>query len=192
MSYGSYDQEKSARDNHSISAKVYLRRLATKGMRSLRVLDAFAGTGELWSHFDKDDYLAIEVNAKKNRTAINEDNRKVIPRLDLSRFNVIDLDSYGCPATQIRLLYDNGSMQDGTVIVYTSISNAVSEMPIALREHAGIPKEFYEKCQTQLCKHTPELFDSFLASLGVSRVFEYCGSHDKGYVKRYGYFTVRK
>lgn len=177
------------RDSQSVSHKVYLRRMATEGIRSVSVLDLFAGKGEVWKRLEPDMYQGVEIKKDKNPNAIIGDNRKVIPRLDLSRYNVIDCDSYGVPATQIKLLYENKTLQEGTVIVYTCISNKVSTVPKTLQEYAGFAGNMYEKAQTLFNGWAVELFFDYIASLGVKSVAEY-EEPSSAYTKKYGYFVV--
>lgn len=177
-------------DNTNVNHKVYLRRIATKGLRSVDVLDIFAGKGEIWKRFNPDTYHGIEIEKGKNPNAIIGDNRAVIPKLDLSKYNVIDCDSYGVPATQIKLLYENETLRKGTVIVYTCISNKVSTVPKTLQEYAGFDGQMYEKAQTLFNGWSTELFFDYLAHIGVKSVFEYEEPPRHGYTKKYGYFTV--
>ena len=177
-------------DNVNVSHKVYLRRMATEGLGSVHVLDLFAGKGEVWKRLSPDTYQGIEIQKGKNPGAIVGDNRKIIPRLDLSKYNVIDCDSYGVPATQIKLLYENRTLRSGTVIVYTCISNKVSTVPKTLQEYAGFAGDMYEKAQTLFNGLSTELFFDYLASLGVKSVTEYEEPSVHGYTKKYGYFIV--
>ena len=177
-------------DNVNVSHKVYLRRMATEGLGSVNVLDLFAGKCEVWKRLSPDTYQGIEIERGKNQNAIVGDNRKIIPTLDLSRFNVIDCDSYGVPADQIALLYENGTMRHGTVILYTCISNKVSTVPATLQDFGGFRGDMYHKAQTLFNAHSIALFFDFLASLGVRSVTEYEEHTGKGYTKKYGYFVV--
>lgn len=182
-----------SKDNQNVAHKVHIRRLVTKELDKVSVLDLFAGRGVVWSRVGFDEYTGVEVKRGKNRNenVILGDNRKVIPTLDLSRYNVIDCDSYGVPADQIALLYENGTMRSGTTVLYTCISNKVSTMPSSLQDYAGIRGELYHKAQTLFNGHSIPLFFDFLASMGVSRVWEYEEPVVYGgYVKKYGYFIV--
>lgn len=188
---GKIRENSKSTDNSSVSQKRYLRRRATSHLETLRVLDLFAGKGLLWRDFATEKYVAVEIDESKNQNAIHTDNRKLIPRIDLSKFNVIDLDSYGVPADQIKLIYDNKTLQDGTVIIYTCISNKVSTIPSTLARYASISRGLYEKAQTLFNGWSTELFFDYLASLGVDKVIEYeHPSHEHGYTKKYGYFVV--
>ncbi len=114
-------------DNTNIESKVELRRRAVKGLEEVKVLDLFAGNNVLWSDIKTDRYFGVEREKGKGRN-LNADNLKVIPSLDLSQFNVIDLDSYGIPYQQVKALYRNPTLRKGTRIIYTCIGNAMSTM----------------------------------------------------------------
>lgn len=87
-------------DNFEIKSKIHLRQEAVKHLSELNVLDLFAGENKLWSSFEKNTYYGVEKEKNKGKN-LYADNIRVIQSLDLSRFNVIDLDSYGIPFNQI-------------------------------------------------------------------------------------------
>lgn len=175
-------------DNQNIRHKLYLREMATSGLRERNVLDLFAGKKEIWSRLEHSTYLGVDKKKARADGVVMADNRKVIPTLDLSKFNVIDLDSYGIPSEQIRLLFENGTMCDGTVVIYTLITNKLVVMPNNLRKYAGI-SDMYNKSSTLFCGHSEALFYDWLASMGVKSVREYSEPSSQ-YSKRYGYFIV--
>lgn len=164
--------------------------MATEGLDTVDVLDLFAGKGEVWKRLRPDTYQGVEIERGNNPKAIVGDNRTIIPKLDLSQYNVIDCDSYGVPADQIALLYENGTMRSGTVVLYTCISNSVSTVPSRLQDYGGFRGELYHKAQTLFNDWSIPLFFDFLASLGVDRVWEYEEPSGHGYTKKYGYFVV--
>lgn len=175
-------------DNTGLDNKVYLRKEATEHLESLRVLDLFAGENRLWSTFEKEKYYGVEMEKGKGSLNLYADNLKIIPSLDLSKFNVIDCDSYGMPVKQIEALYRNNSLQKGTVIVYTCIGSALSGVNAELLETFGV-SEMYKKIKVLINKKGTELFYGYLYHLGVKEVCEY-EKKDNVYVKRYGYFIV--
>lgn len=97
-------------DNAHLRSKEHLRRLATDGMEDLRVLDCFAGNNTLWRTFPLSRYYGIEA-VKGKGANLHADNLKVIPSLDLSGFNVIDLDSYGSCVKQLFAVFSNLSLR---------------------------------------------------------------------------------
>ena len=175
-------------DSQNIRHKLYLREMATSGLRERNVLDLFAGKKEIWSRLEHSTYLGVDKKKVKADGVIRADNRKVIPTLDLSKFNVIDLDSYGIPSEQIGLLFENGTIRGGTVVIYTLITNKLVVMPNNLREYAEI-RDMYHKASTLFCGHNETLFYDWLASMGVKLVREYSEPSSQ-YSKRYGYFVV--
>lgn len=173
-------------DNANIPHKVYLRKEATKGLKSLRVLDLFAGNNILWSNFNCEKYYGVEVVKGKGKN-LNADNLRVIESLDLSEFNVIDCDSYGIPFQQIEKLYQNPTLQSGTVIIYTAIGNSFSALSkIAIQEFGF--SEMYNKCPTLFNRMSDELFYGYLEKKGVKQVKQY--EIISNFIKKYGFFIV--
>lgn len=174
-------------DNANVKNKVQLRKLATKDLKEIKVLDLFAGNNVLWSHFDTKKYYGIELAKGKGKN-LNADNLKVIPSLDLSKFNVIDCDSYGIPIKQILALYNNNTLQNGTVIIYTAIGNSLSALSKEILKEYNLEK-IYKKSKVLLNKKSHDLFYGFLYKKGVRTVFEY-EEPSKTFVKKYGFFVV--
>ena len=143
-------------DNANISHKVYLRRLATKDLPELRVLDCFAGENRIWKNFETSKYYGIE-KVKGKGANLNADNERVLASLDLSQFNVIDFDSYGIPCNVMQIAFDNPSLRHGTVIIYTCIGNAMSRLPKSIVRSLGIER-MYTKAPSLFNKHGDEYF----------------------------------
>lgn len=171
-------------DNANISHKVYLRRLATKDLPELRVLDCFAGENRIWKNLETSKYYGIE-KVKGKGANLNADNERVIASLDLSQFNVIDFDSYGIPCNVMQIAFDNPSLRRGTVIIYTCIGNAMSTLPKSIVRSLGIER-MYAKAPSLFNKHGDEYFYGMLSLHGVKRVHEY--RVEGSFKKRYGYF----
>src|SRR5690606_28029551 len=86
----------------------------------VRVLDCFAGKGIVWECVRRLTGRAISTLPIDKRTDLSSfylhgNNSDFLATLDLSRFNVIDLDAYGTPYEQIRLLIKRQYV--GTVFV---------------------------------------------------------------------------
>ncbi len=173
-------------DNDCVHQKVALRKKAIAALSSVRVLDLFAGKNEIWSHISTERYLGVEKIKGKGKN-LHVDNVRLIKSLDLSKFNVIDCDSYGIPANQISELFRNKTILPGTIIIYTMCTNRISTMPKTL-VHVSRLQHMQKKCPTLLNKLTAELFYAFLYSLGVKKVVKY--TKKSTFLKEYGYFTV--
>ncbi len=173
-------------DNASIVNKVALRKRAVESLDKLRVLDLYAGNNILWSYFDKEKYYGVEIQKGKGKN-ITADCKKLIDSLDLSAFNIIDCDSYGVPFDVIYKLFNNKTLKDGTIIIYTAISNRLSGISRQCLDMFNL-KKIYDKCHNLITEYAFELFYAMLYDFGVKEVsyMESIGN----FTKHYGYFTV--
>lgn len=174
-------------DNCNLFHKRYIREVATRHLDSLKVLDLFAGNNTIWKSFNKDKYFGVEIEKGKGKN-LNADNVRVIQSLDLSRFNVIDCDSYGIPIKQIAKIFSNPTLKKGTVIIYTCIGNSLSSLSKDFLDYFKI-KHMYRKVKVLFNARSAEFFYAYLYDLGIRTVHEY---EEKGtsFNKKYGYFIV--
>ena len=175
-------------DNAFPEDKIRLRKQATEHLSELNVLDVFAGNNILWSNFDCHKYYGIEQQKGKG-TNLWADNRKVLPALNLCGFNVIDLDSYGIPLTQIMQLFKNKTLQPGTVFIYTCIGNSMSTLPKPALKIFGI-EEMYKEVPTLFNGYGRQYFHAYLYNIGVRKVYEIEKSTPQ-FEKIYGYFLYK-
>ena len=175
-------------DNANIGKKISLRKQATAHLDNLRVLDLFAGNNVLWSHFDCTRYYGIEKEKNKGRN-LTADNLRIIANLDLSGFNVIDADSYGIPFNQIVAIFENSTLTNNTVVIYTLITNKMSMLNKQCLKKFNIER-LYKKCKVLMNGKAQELFESMLYENGVRKLFYYTDSVK--FYKEYGYFIVDK
>lgn len=175
-------------DNAHLEMKRSLRRMATEGMESPRVLDLFGGYNLMWRGFRLGRYFGVEMVKGKGHN-LHADNLRIIPSLDLGGFDVIDCDAYGSAIKQIIALYRNPTLRDGTVIVFTNISSPFnSRLPDdILGDLAGM----YRKAPSLFGAYGQELFNDALARLGVDEYYGY-RIKERAYDKVYGFFVVQK
>lgn len=93
-------------DNSYIEEKIDLRISAISEKKSVTVLDCYAGTGKLWTLVKQRtgcniSVVGIEKENGKNKYALPGDNIKYLKNIDLSKFDIIDLDAYGIPFAQL-------------------------------------------------------------------------------------------
>lgn len=174
-------------DNDGLSSKVALRKKAIERLDKICVLDLFAGENKIWSKIKTDSYLGIEKEKGKGKN-IYADNRLVIPGLDLSKYTVIDCDAYGIPYEQIQLLYENGTMRSGTVIIYTCISGTLNRLSVRMLKDYGLQEE-YKRSRVLYNPYSSDMFHAMLHTHGVNKVF--CYKNKKTMEKEYGYFFVK-
>ena len=175
-------------DNCNFASKVKLRADAVASLPYVNVLDCFAGENRLWKEIPHNDYYGIEKEAGKGAN-LNADNLRVIKSLDLSRFNVIDLDSYGTPIDQILALYDNETLQKGTIIFYTCITGVISGPNKRIVDMFNM-YNMMRKARTLVNNQIHRVFYGFLYKMGVRKIFEFTDNSKKTFQKKYGYFVV--
>lgn len=173
-------------DNYHTDWKIYLRQEGTKSIPALRVLDLFGGNNILWSSFRTELYFSAEKERGKGFN-LHVENRRIIKKLDLSQFNVIDCDSYGTPFAQIQGLFENPTLQKGTVIFYTATCNGMAGL---CREQMQFYKieSMVKMCPTLFNGFSLEYFYGLLNRCGVRTVYKYIV--DSIFHKEYGYFNV--
>ncbi len=88
-------------DNSSPTLKATLRERMLKGVEKPRVLDLFCGNGEMYKRVYAGraaEYVGVDREKVHDRSlCLIMDNRQYVAAHDLSRFDVFDLDAYGCP-----------------------------------------------------------------------------------------------
>ena len=173
-------------DNKSVANKVFLRKEATKHLDTLRILDLYAGNNVLWCNFEKEKYFGIEVQKGKGKN-LNADTRRVIDALDLSQYNVIDCDSYGIAFDIYKKILESKSLKKGTVILYTAIVNAFTQIQKEGMKMFGLQKMF-PKCSTLINPKGIEFFYGMLGNYGIEKVRYY--EVQDAYLKHYGYFIA--
>jgi hypothetical protein len=99
------------KDNSRVAekAKLTVRQnvLAAIGAADAHVFDAFAGEGRMYREVWRQaaSYVGCDTDLfMDERLAFVADNRRVLRAIDLGRFSIIDLDSYGSPWEQIYII----------------------------------------------------------------------------------------
>jgi len=150
------------------------------------VLDLFAGNNILWRNIDKDRYYGVELEPNKGKN-LTADAKQAVDSLDLSKFNVIDCDSYGIPFEICRKIIEDKAVKSDTVVLYTAITNAFTGLPKICVDALGIG-EIYKIAPTLFNANAITYFYDMLANLGIREVKYY--EVNDGYQKHYGYFVI--
>ncbi len=136
-------------NNHPKSAadKIALRRHVLAAVPSARVLDAFAGSGRMWRAVWKgaDHYVGCDLKWYRDsaRLAYVGDNRRMLRAIDLTAFNIFDLDAYGSPWDRALIVADRRTVASGELIGVVLTDGSLMKLklgkaPNALAELAGI------------------------------------------------------
>lgn len=176
-------------DNSHFEAKVQLRLqvVAETGKDTVTVLELFAGKSLLWSEVKKRTdvnirMLSIEKERGKNPLALGGDNMKFLPSLDLSQFDIIDIDAYGSCFNQLNYILE----QDyAGYIICTDIQSMFGRTSDQLLERSGFTRAMIKKIPTLINAHANEALWAYLADYGYE--------HATGFfLGRKKYFYIKK
>jgi hypothetical protein len=137
-------------DNSHFKEKVQLRLDCIKGLKKVNVLDCYSGFGNLWQEVKRQSKSEIKVTGiekinGKNKLSLPGDNIKYLKSIDLSKFDVIDLDAYGFPINQLEIIFNRD--YKGIVIV-TAIQSMMGQLPKKMLYEIGYTKAMIDKIPT--------------------------------------------
>ena len=173
-------------DNSYLADKVGLRVNHLPKKKTITVLDCFAGSGRIWRAVQrrtKKDIRVLAMGKKAIGFQLPGDNLAWLKGMDLIKFDVIDLDAYGVPYEQLKIILDRG--YKGTVFV-TGIQvfgfTGGGEMPRGLLREIGFTEPIYKKAPSVCNRRGWEYFCEWLAMKGVSQI------HHRGHSRKH-YFA---
>jgi hypothetical protein len=172
--------------NTYLADKVALRAGHLPKRREIYVLDCFAGKGLIWEAVKevtgrKITTLPIDMDIKSG-FRLPGNNMGYLDSIDLSPFDVIDLDAYGVPYPQLRVILERGFK--GAVFV-TFIQSIYSQMPQGLLRDIGFGNGMIEKIPTLFAQRGWEYFLGWLALKGIRKIWS--RSHSR---KHYLFFNL--
>jgi len=172
-------------DNSLLDAKVLLR-IKHIPIGPCKVLDAFGGHGVVWKEVaaqtGRKDIYRVGIDKEKRTGCVHGDNRKWLRGMTLSLFDVIDLDAYGIPFDQVKILFDR---KYKGVVFFTFIQSALGAIPSALIRVNGISRDAQRMAPTLFGQIGWQLWVDWLSNNGVKRVF-----HMSKNRKHYGCFVL--
>jgi len=159
-------------DNSYLADKVGLRAEHLPAGHTITVLDCFAGSGRIWRavkrRHPKKDIRILAMDKKNIGFHLPGDNLAWLKSMDLSKFNVIDLDAYGVPYEQLKIILDRG--YKGIVFV-TFIQSVFVKMPSGLLHDVGFTDAMIDKAPALLNARGFDRFAEWLAGYGVKSMF---------------------
>lgn len=172
--------------NSYLADKVALRYKNIPRTGEINVLDCYGGKGIIWRAVRlmtgrEINVLSIDVE-NNDGFFMPGDNRSFLSIIDLSRFNVVDLDAYGIPYDQLKILFERG--YKGHVFV-TFIQSLYGQMNKGMLADIGFSNEMVEKIPTLFAKSGWSYFCEWLALQGVETIR--VRSHSR---KHYLYFKM--
>lgn len=169
-------------DNSFFEVKVNLRLDNLPDKKSINVLDCFSGTGSIWEEIKRRSKKNIKVlsidKERKKAVMLHGDNVKYIKSLDLSKFDVIDLDAYGVPYRQLNEIFKKKAREK--VVFITFIQSFYGGLPYGMLEKIGIPRSFVRKIPSIFFRNGWEKFKNYLANSDVTMI-KYINTGNKHY-----------
>lgn len=164
---------KTNNDPTALEKKIQLRLNSIESIakESVAVLECFGGEGVLWREVQKRTdkrIVTLSIDQKKyKRFQLQGDSLKVLPSLDLSKFDVVDLDSYGIPFDHCFIVLSKGFKG---IVHCTVIQSGMGNLPNGLLEATGFSKAMMKKARTLLSKNGANQFKSWIANKGVKSI----------------------
>jgi len=136
------------------------------------VLDCYGGARLIWRAVEELSgcsvrYIGIDKIDYGVGFYLDGDNLGYLRGMDLSRFNVIDLDAYGVPYEQLKAVFERG--YKGRVFV-TFIQSLYRIIPGGLLADIGFTPEMRQACPTIFGKRGWQYFQEWLAKNGVRAI----------------------
>lgn len=176
-------------DNHYLADKVMMRikNSPWPNNRPLKVLDCFGGKGAVWSSVKKISGKSVERTPIDKRIDlmqfhIHGDNSRILTELDLSDYDVIDLDAYGIPADQIDIVINSNF--NGVVFV-TAIQTMHGGLPHKIIDDLKFPESIKESAPSLVARRGWDYLKEWLFLMGVKKII-----HRSKNRKHYFCFTV--
>jgi hypothetical protein len=165
-------------DNDHLSKKLAIRMLAVDTLlnrgENVRVLDCFAGHGTLWRLLRReygDRINIVGIDKAWNRSArYLGDNRRYLKFLHLDHYNLIDLDAYGVPYEQMKIISQRGF---GGIVVGTFIQCAYGGLPFSMLNELGYSRKMIQKVTALFFRRGWLKWSAYLRLLGYGEVCVY-------------------
>lgn len=175
-------------DNSFLDHKVILRKHFLQDTNEdLMVLEMYAGNGVIWSNLQqilKNKITIVKIDKKNESSKIHliGNNTKFIKSMDLSIFNVIDIDAYGIPFEQIdHVLKSNFK---GHIFV-TFIQSVMGNLPLDFLGKLGYTKTMVKKIPTLFSKNSKDKLKKVLSLYGIETIYTISASERKHYIYFY-------
>jgi len=159
-------------DNSYLADKVALRLSMLPEKKTLKVIDAFHGKGTIWKNIEKKypgkiQITKIDIEQKDDDFMLIGDNTKFLASLALEKYDVIDLDAYGIPYKQLKMIFDRGFK--GLVFV-TFIQSIIGCIQKEFLNDLGYSQDMVDKCPTLFYRDGQAKLFRWLQMNGISKV----------------------
>lgn len=172
-------------DNSNFNCKVKLRIKYLPKKNNIKVLELFSGDGLIWNEIKKQvtnteiEILRIDKKNDKKNIYLKGDNIKYLQRMDLSQFDIIDVDAYGIPYQILKEIF---AKKYNGIIFVTWIQSFMGALPKELIKTIGITEKMYKKTPTLFSQLNDKIMENFLYQNGIRKIKGYFINRKKYYV----------
>lgn len=157
-------------DSSYLSTKINLRIKHLPDKKDIKILDCYAGKSRIWNEIKRKSNKNINIvgiDKKPYGSSLRGDNIKYLRGMDLNKYDIIDLDSYGIPFKQLEIIFKKGYKG---ILFVTFIQSIFGRLPIKLLERIGYTKNMITKCPTLFNRNGIEKFKQYLAINGIRKI----------------------
>jgi len=159
-------------DNSKLLEKVKLRLEFLPDKQNIKVLEAFGGDGVTWDNVEKftdKKITRLRIDKKDDQKGVylKGDNIKHLRSLDLSLFDVIDLDAYGSPFSQLEEVFLNDFKG---VVIITFLQSGKGEISHGFLRNYGYSQEMINKDRMLFTGKAMAIMDKYLFDNGVKKI----------------------
>ena len=138
----------------------------------LVVLDSFSANARIWSKIArmtgrKISLTRIDMDKHRKGVYLVGDNMRIMQSLDLSVYDVIDLDAYGIPYDQIKLLFER---KVKAAVFVTFIQSMLNRLPNNMLLDFGYTKNMIDAAPSLLSRNGFGKLKELLALSGVNKI----------------------
>ena len=161
-------------DNTFLDDKIALRIKHLPRKKIINVLDCFSGKGIIWNKIKKTtkqkiNILKIDNKGNLKGIYLKGDNVKYMQGLDLDKFDIIDLDSYGVPYRQLNIIFKR-HLKNCTIFI-TFIRSEFGMLPIGLLNELGYTKKMIKQCRTIFGRNALDKMKNYLSLHGIRKIY---------------------
>jgi hypothetical protein len=170
-------------DNDNLSKKLAIRLFAMNEVgkpktEPISVLDCFTGDALLWYYLIKEsgysiEHVGIDSLPKKGARYLG-DNRRYLHKLPIDDYDLIDIDAYGVPYAQMKILAERNYRG---IVVGTFIQCVYGGLPYAMLEDIGYSRKMVRKITKLFFFICWNKWAAFLRILGYEDVHVFHCTH---------------
>ena len=144
----------------------------------LNVLDVYHGKGLIWKSIinqssKKINVLGIDEKGYDGIIQLKGDNVKFLKHIDLSMYDIIDLDAYGIPFKQLETIFNNHTLKKETTFFITFIQQYHGALQYKLLNYYGYSSKMIKKIPTLFYKNGFDKFKNYLAFKNIKSIKYY-------------------